>query len=111
MFQIGICLVTATVFGISEDNMITDPVELWAAPLSRSRIEKEFFDSHFGPFYRVEQIIIESKFNGPTIGNITFGPAFNEQFLLQVLELQKGIESMFNIRSRSKHDNEIEFFL
>lgn len=36
----------------------TDPVELWAAPHSRSRIEKDFFDDTFGPFYRTAQIFI-----------------------------------------------------
>jgi len=38
----------------------TDPVELWASPHSRSRIEREYFDKHFEPFYRNEQIIITS---------------------------------------------------
>lgn len=37
----------------------TDPVELWASPDSRSRIEKDYFDSRFGPFYRTEQIFIK----------------------------------------------------
>ena len=39
----------------------TDPVELWASPHSRSRVEREYFDKHFEPFYRNEQIIITSK--------------------------------------------------
>jgi Niemann-Pick C1 protein len=37
----------------------TDPVELWASPGSRSRLEKDYFDSRFGPFYRTEQIFIK----------------------------------------------------
>lgn len=39
----------------------TDPVELWAAPHSRSRIEKDHFDKTFGPFFRNEQIFIKPK--------------------------------------------------
>ena len=39
----------------------TDPIELWASPTSRSRVEKDFFDSTFRPFYRTEQIIIKAK--------------------------------------------------
>lgn len=39
----------------------TDPVELWAAPHSRSRIEKQHFDKTFGPFFRNEQIFIKPK--------------------------------------------------
>ena len=34
----------------------TDPIELWASPNSRSRIEKDFFDSNFRPFYRASQV-------------------------------------------------------
>ncbi|KAJ7904273.1 patched family-domain-containing protein [Mycena olivaceomarginata] len=36
----------------------TDPVRLWVAPSSESRIQKEYFDEHFGPFYRTEQIFV-----------------------------------------------------
>ena len=32
-----------------------DPIELWNSPTSRTRKEKEFFDSTFRPFYRDEQ--------------------------------------------------------
>lgn len=42
--------------GITCLKITTDPVELWAAPNSRSRIEREFFDSNFEPFYRIEQV-------------------------------------------------------
>ncbi|EIM88474.1 multidrug efflux transporter AcrB transmembrane domain-containing protein [Stereum hirsutum FP-91666 SS1] len=34
----------------------TDPVRLWVAPDSESKVQKEYFDEHFGPFYRTEQI-------------------------------------------------------
>lgn len=37
----------------------TDPVELWASPNSRSRREKDYFDSKFGPFYRTAQVFIK----------------------------------------------------
>ncbi|KAI5125056.1 hypothetical protein M0805_007479 [Coniferiporia weirii] len=38
----------------------TDPVRLWVAPNSEGKIQKEFFDEHFGPFYRPQQIFITS---------------------------------------------------
>ncbi|RPD67274.1 multidrug efflux transporter AcrB transmembrane domain-containing protein [Lentinus tigrinus ALCF2SS1-7] len=38
----------------------TDPVRLWVAPDSESKVQKEFFDEHFGPFYRVEQVFVTS---------------------------------------------------
>ncbi|KAF7331817.1 SSD domain-containing protein [Mycena kentingensis (nom. inval.)] len=37
-----------------------DPVRLWVAPSSESRIQKDYFDEHFGPFYRPQQIFITS---------------------------------------------------
>ena len=39
----------------------TDPVRLWVAPDSESRIQKEYFDQHFGPFYRPQQIFVTSS--------------------------------------------------
>ncbi|KLO15877.1 multidrug efflux transporter AcrB transmembrane domain-containing protein [Schizopora paradoxa] len=36
----------------------TDPVRLWVAPNSESKLQKEFFDNHFGPFYRLQQIFV-----------------------------------------------------
>lgn len=43
----------------------TDPVRLWVSPSSESRIQKEYFDEKFGPFYRTEQIFVTSM-GGPT---------------------------------------------
>lgn len=40
-------------FGIEKD-----PVRLWVSPSSESRAHMAFFDEHFGPFYRVEQIFV-----------------------------------------------------
>lgn len=45
--------------GIFFMEITTDPVELWAAPHSRSRQEKDYFDNTFGPFYRTAQIFIK----------------------------------------------------
>ena len=62
---IVILLTLGAALGISAGalklQITTDPVELWAAPTSRSRIEKDFFDKTFRPFYRTEQIIITAK--------------------------------------------------
>jgi len=38
----------------------TDPVRLWVGPTSESKLQKEYFDEKFGPFYRTEQIFITS---------------------------------------------------
>lgn len=41
----------------------TDPVRLWVAPDSESKLQKEFFDEHFGPFYRTQQIFVTNAPN------------------------------------------------
>ena len=42
--------------GLLFARVTTDPIELWSAPQSRSRAEKDFYDETFEPFYRVEQV-------------------------------------------------------
>ena len=47
--------------GVQRLKITTDPVQLWAAPKSRTRLEKDFFDSTFRPFYRAAQVIVTAK--------------------------------------------------
>ena len=44
--------------GIYFLQLTTDPVDLWAAPSSRARLEKRYYDENFEPFYRTAQIFI-----------------------------------------------------
>jgi Niemann-Pick C1 protein len=80
--------------GVSMLNIVTDPVHLWSAPDSRARLEKNYFDQNFSPFYRTEQVIITTK---PGITGFTyyqdtnvfnFGPVFNAPVLLEAFNLQ-----------------------
>lgn len=45
----------------------TDPVRLWVSPSSESKVQKEYFDEHFGPFYRPEQIFVTSNEEAPVL--------------------------------------------
>ncbi|CAL1700898.1 unnamed protein product [Somion occarium] len=47
----------------------TDPVRLWVSPDSDSKLQKDYFDEHFGPFYRTEQIFVTSSQVAPSILN------------------------------------------
>lgn len=47
-------------FGTTRLIVTSNPIEIWAAPDSRCRIEKDYFDQTFQPFYRTEQIFIKS---------------------------------------------------
>ena len=55
---VGIVIAVILSSGIALLDVTTDPVKLWASPNSRSLQEKNFFDSHFTPFYRTEMLII-----------------------------------------------------
>ncbi|XP_034834594.1 NPC intracellular cholesterol transporter 1 isoform X1 [Maniola hyperantus] len=99
---LGLCFVVALGFGVKFMIVTTNPVELWASPTSRSRVEREYFDSHFEPFYRTEMLIISSK-GLPNLEFISadktvweFGPVFNSTFLLNVLDLQERIMALGN---------------
>lgn len=96
---LGACVVVGLGHGIKYLHVTTDPVELWASPTSRSRIEREYYDSHFEPFYRNEQIIIKAVglpniVHDTSDGPIVFGPVFNDTFLKTVLSLQESIKKI-----------------
>ncbi|XP_012258607.2 NPC intracellular cholesterol transporter 1 isoform X2 [Athalia rosae] len=96
---LGFLFIVTLGHGIKYLQVTTNPVELWASPISRARVEKEYFDSHFEPFYRNEQIII-SAVGLPNIvhntsnGLINFGPVFNETFLKTIFNLQEQIKNI-----------------
>ncbi|XP_013101655.2 NPC intracellular cholesterol transporter 1 isoform X3 [Stomoxys calcitrans] len=95
----GLVLVAALGTGIKFLHVTTDPVELWASPQSRSRVEREFFDSKFQPFYRIEQIIIKAVdlpdiIHNTSNGPLQFGPVFDKQFLTDVYHLQEDIKNL-----------------
>ncbi|XP_043265268.1 NPC intracellular cholesterol transporter 1 isoform X2 [Colletes gigas] len=96
---VGFLFIVTLGHGIKYIHVTTDPVELWAAPQSRSRVERAYFDEHFEPFYRTEQIIITSVdmpnvVHNTSDGPIIFGPVFNNSFLLTIYQLQEGIKQI-----------------
>ncbi|RZC35061.1 Niemann-Pick C1 protein-like, partial [Asbolus verrucosus] len=105
---VAVSIIVVLSIGIIFLKVITDPVEIWAAPHSRSREEKQFFDTNFQPFYRTNQIFMKSVGIEPFIYNQTvqlndgsnetlqhtFGPAFNYTFLKTVFSLQEEIQNI-----------------
>ncbi|EFN76025.1 Niemann-Pick C1 protein [Harpegnathos saltator] len=83
-------------YGIGYLAVTVNPIEIWAAPDSRARMEKDYYDTRFQPFYRTEQIYIkpvglDKIKHHTTTGVLEFGPVFNKDFLLAVFELQKKV--------------------
>lgn len=52
----GLIFVMCMGYGVTKLIVTTDPVELWASSHSRARVEREYFDKKFEPFYRIEQV-------------------------------------------------------
>uniref|UniRef100_A0A7N8XEH7 Niemann-Pick disease, type C1 n=1 Tax=Mastacembelus armatus TaxID=205130 RepID=A0A7N8XEH7_9TELE len=94
-------LVAVSSGGLVYMHITTDPVELWSAPTSQARQEKDYFDSHFGPFFRTVQLIITTPLNktfmySPYFGgsDVPFGAILDKDILHQVLDLQLDIERL-----------------
>ncbi|GBO12804.1 NPC intracellular cholesterol transporter 1, partial [Araneus ventricosus] len=84
-------------------SVTTDPVDLWVSPSSEARRDMEDYNKHFGPFYRIEQIIItptvQESFYHPIVNNhelknISWGPVLQQDFLLAAFDLQMQIENL-----------------
>ena len=81
--------------GLKFYKVTKDPVELWSAPDSTARKQKDLFDSKFTPFYRTEQLIITANPDYPQNHTgyhqhpdekfIPFGNIFHLDLLNQVL--------------------------
>ncbi|GLH02514.1 NPC intracellular cholesterol transporter 1 homolog 1b [Gryllus bimaculatus] len=92
-------IIIGTMFGATQMEITTDPIELWASPDSQSRIEKDYFDSRFTPFYRTEQIYLKAEDMEDIVYNdsgeeVIFGPVFNKTFLQVAIELQESISQI-----------------
>uniref|UniRef100_A0A8C4F488 Niemann-Pick disease, type C1 n=1 Tax=Dicentrarchus labrax TaxID=13489 RepID=A0A8C4F488_DICLA len=97
----SLILVVASSGGLVYMRITTDPVDLWSAPTSQARQEKDYFDSHFGPFFRTVQLIITSPLQinftySPYFGgsDVPFGAVLDKDILHQVLDLQLDIEGL-----------------
>ncbi|KAI8497623.1 NPC intracellular cholesterol transporter 1 [Branchiostoma belcheri] len=101
VFVCGVVVIAVCAAGLTQFQVTTDPVLLWSAPDSRSRVQKDYFDSHFGPFYRSEQLIITAPGSEwtnydpyPAGDPIPFSPVLRKDILHQILDLQTKIEGL-----------------
>ncbi|KAI4483549.1 hypothetical protein M0804_007809 [Polistes exclamans] len=83
-------------YGINYLIITVNPIEIWASPNSRSRIEKDYFDTRFRPFYRTEQIYIkpvgiDKVLHNTSNGIQEYGPVFDKDFLFAVYDLQEKV--------------------
>ncbi|XP_068617084.1 NPC1-like intracellular cholesterol transporter 1 [Brachionichthys hirsutus] len=86
--------------GLRSIELTTDPVELWSAPDSRARQEKDYHDSHFGPFFRTNQLILTAPgrkgqiYDSLLFGLQNFSGIVSKDLIIELLELQKQIQDL-----------------
>ncbi|XP_074263841.1 uncharacterized protein LOC141586488 isoform X2 [Silene latifolia] len=82
--------------GLIRFKVETRPEKLWVGPGSRAAKEKEFFDSHLAPFYRVEQLMIATVPNKGEVKSPTILTEDNIKLLFEIQKKVDGIRSNFS---------------
>ncbi|KAM9391503.1 NPC1-like intracellular cholesterol transporter 1 [Pholidichthys leucotaenia] len=86
--------------GLKSIELTTDPVELWSAPNSRARQEKDFHDTYFDPFFRTNQLILTAPgkkghiYNSLMFGAQNFSGILSKDLIIELLELQQRIQNI-----------------
>ncbi|OMO79971.1 Patched [Corchorus capsularis] len=92
----SLAVVIVLCFGLIRLEVETRPEKLWVGHGSKAAEEKQFFDSHLAPFYRIEQLIIS------TLPDTTHGkrPRIvteeNIQLLFEIQEKVDGIHANYS---------------
>ncbi|XP_062452632.1 NPC1-like intracellular cholesterol transporter 1 [Rhea pennata] len=91
----AVLVVSVLAAGMANLRLVTDPVELWSAPGSQARQEKAFYDTHFGPFLRTNQLIVRAPghpaapYDSVVLGAKNFSGVLRAEVLQALLELQR----------------------
>ncbi|KAI1900901.1 hypothetical protein AGOR_G00054610 [Albula goreensis] len=97
---ISLLVVIVFTVGLINIELTTDPVELWSAPNSRARKEKEFHDKHFDPFFRTNQVILTAPghpshtYDSLLFGMQNFSGIISKDLIIELLELQSRIQAI-----------------
>ncbi|XP_021903656.1 Niemann-Pick C1 protein-like [Carica papaya] len=87
----SVAIVLVLCLGLVHFKVETRPEKLWVGPGSKAAEEKQFFDSHLAPFYRIEQLILA------TIPDTKHGKApsiVTEENILLLFEIQKKVDGL-----------------
>ncbi|XP_036896909.1 NPC1-like intracellular cholesterol transporter 1 [Sturnira hondurensis] len=100
VLMVSSAMVAALAGGLAFMKLTTDPVELWSAPNSQARREKEFHDQHFGPFFRTNQVILTAphrpsyRYNSLLLGPKNFSGVLDTDLLQELLALQERLRHL-----------------
>ncbi|KAL0979152.1 hypothetical protein UPYG_G00181390 [Umbra pygmaea] len=93
-------VVVAFATGLMYIELTTDPIQLWSAPNSRARREKDLHDKLFDPFFRTNQLILTAPgrpsqvYDSLLFGKQNFSGIISKDLILELLTLQKKIQSI-----------------
>uniref|UniRef100_A0A4W5KJP9 NPC1 like intracellular cholesterol transporter 1 n=1 Tax=Hucho hucho TaxID=62062 RepID=A0A4W5KJP9_9TELE len=108
-------VIAAFATGLMHIELTTDPVQLWSAPNSRARIEKDFHDKYFDPFFRTNQLILTAPgrpghfYDSLLFGKQNFSGIITKDLILELLELQKKIQFWSNDLNRTARLKDVCF--
>ncbi|KAK9271226.1 hypothetical protein L1049_026816 [Liquidambar formosana] len=92
----SLAIVLLLCLGLIRFNVETRPEKLWVGPGSKAAEEKQFFDSHLAPFYRIEQLIlatIPDEIHGKPPSIVTEN---NIKLLFEIQEKIDGIRANYS---------------
>ncbi|XP_029017479.1 NPC1-like intracellular cholesterol transporter 1 isoform X2 [Betta splendens] len=97
---VSLAIVAVFSAGLKSIELTTDPVELWSAPNSRARREKDFHDTYFDPFFRTNQLILTAPgrqghvYDSLLFGLQNFSGLVSKDLIIQLLDLQTKIQNI-----------------
>ncbi|OIW14788.1 hypothetical protein TanjilG_05409 [Lupinus angustifolius] len=87
----SLAIVLLLCLGLIRFKVETRPEKLWVGPGSKAAQEKQFFDSHLAPFYRIEQLILATV---PDHVNNTSPKIVSEDNIMFLFEIQKKVDAI-----------------
>ncbi|XVE94413.1 hypothetical protein REPUB_Repub02eG0006300 [Reevesia pubescens] len=91
VLSLSVGMILLLCLGLIRFKVETRPEKLWVGPGSKAAEEKQFFDSHLAPFYRIEQLIlatIPDALHGKSPSIVT------EENIKLLFEIQKKIDGI-----------------
>lgn len=87
----SLAIVLVLCLGLVRLRVETRPEKLWVGPGSRAAKEKQFFDTHLAPFYRIEQLLIATI---PDEGQGKSPSILTEDNIKLLFEIQKKVDGI-----------------
>ncbi|KAG5030500.1 hypothetical protein JHK85_014482 [Glycine max] len=87
----SLAIVLLLCLGLIQFKVETRPEKLWVGPGSKAAQEKQFFDTHLAPFYRIEQLILATV---PDNVNSTSPRIVTEDNIRFLFEIQKKVDAI-----------------